>query len=358
MVNPATGKTPVGKALARDLLDFDRDGYHRRLGRQRHRAQLPVPQPARRHLRGDRHAVSGVGFDAEGKATGAMGIDVARAARRRLDFAIAIGNFANEMTSLYVSSKNPLQFSDQANVEGIGSPSRLRLTFGLFFFDYDLDSRLDLLQANGHIEDAIHEVQPSQQHRQPAQLFWNQGPDARCCFVPIPQAQIGDLARPMVGRGAAYADIDGDLDLDVLLTQIGGPPRLLRNDQQLGHHVLRLRLRGTKSNPDGVGAHVVVQVGGREDRAHGRADPQLPLPGRATGDDRHRQGREGRPRHRALAVRPVADPRGHADRQDDRRARANEVGTATARSWRCRHWWPPGSPPDSAPARRTSAGRA
>ena len=86
---------------------------------------------------------------------------------------IAIGNFANEMTALYVSQPQPLTFTDEAIPEGIGPASRLSLKFGVFFFDYDLDGWLDLLSANGHLEEEISKVQASQRYAQPAQLFWN-----------------------------------------------------------------------------------------------------------------------------------------------------------------------------------------
>src|SRR6185436_11111329 len=98
-------------------------------------------------------------------------------ARFRNDSAlgIAIGNFANEPSALYVSQGDPLQFADEAIAEGVGPASRLLLKFGLFFFDYDLDGRLDVLTANGHLEEEISKVQASQQYAQAAQLFWNHG---------------------------------------------------------------------------------------------------------------------------------------------------------------------------------------
>lgn len=207
-------------------------------------------------------AASGIAFDSYGQTRGAMGID---AARFREDGAlgIAIGNFANEMTALYVAQDQPLTFGDEAITEGIGPASRLLLKFGVFFFDYDLDGRLDVLTADGHLEPEISQVQQSQTYAQPAQLFWNCGRTP--CFVAVPPAKAGtDLFKPIVGRGSAFADIDGDGDLDVVLCQTGGPPLLLRNDQALGHHWLRFKLVGTRSNRDAIGAEVRVRVAGKE----------------------------------------------------------------------------------------------
>jgi hypothetical protein len=153
-------------------------------------------------------------------------------------------------------------FADEAITEGVGPASRLLLKFGLFFFDYDLDGRLDVLTANGHLEEEIQKFQKSQQYRQPAQLFWNRGSSHGIGFVSVPPEKCGtDLYKPIVGRGSAFADIDGDGDLDVVMTQIGGPPLLLRNDQRLNHHWLRLKLVGTRSNRDAIGAWVKVRIG-------------------------------------------------------------------------------------------------
>lgn len=202
-------------------------------------------------------AESGVAFDSNGLARAGMGIDASRF-RNNDEVGIAIGNLSNEMTALFVA-RNELSFTDEAISNGLGPATRPALTFGLFFFDSDLDGRLDLFAANGHLEKDINLVQSSQHFAQPPQLFWNCGPQYETEFVELPAEKCGDdLARPMVGRGATYADIDADGDLDILVSATGGSPRLLRNDQQTGNHWLRFKLTGDKSNRDAIGAVVEV----------------------------------------------------------------------------------------------------
>ena len=259
--NTATG-VPAAKTLGIAPVDLDNDGFID-LVVANDTVQNFVFHNQRNGTFKEIGALSGIAFDTYGNTRGAMGID---AARYRDDAAlgIAIGNFANEMTALYVSQNNPLIFTDEAIPEGIGPASRLLLKFGIFFFDYDLDSRLDVLSANGHLEEEISKIQASQQYAQPAQLFWNSGAQSGSTFAPVPQEKAGaDLFKRIVGRGSAYADIDGDGDLDVILTQTGGVPLLLRNDQQLAHNWLRLKLVGKKANRDAIGAWVNVRAGGR-----------------------------------------------------------------------------------------------
>jgi hypothetical protein len=205
-------------------------------------------------------AFTGIAFDMNGNARGAMGIDAARF-RDNDALGIAIANFANEMTALYVTTGDLMQFMDEAIATGLGPSSRLELKFGLFFWDYDLDGRLDLFTNNGHLEEDINRVQPSQHYAQSPHLFWNCGASEATEFVAVSTEQCGeDLMKPIVGRGAAYADIDADGDLDVLITGIGSAPRLLRNDQDLDHKWLRFKLTGDKCNRDAIGAQLEVHL--------------------------------------------------------------------------------------------------
>lgn len=272
---------PLAKALAVAPVDLDRDG----------RTDLLVSNDTERNFLfrnlGPRDGVPrfeevgelyGVAYDHDGNATGAMGVDWGFLTGRgdgADDLALLVGNFAHEHTSLYRAQGDPTFFADEAHRLGLAAPTRKPLTFGLVLFDYDLDGRLDMLQVNGHVESDIDRIDPGQRHAQPAQLFWNTGSPAEApLLAEVPAASTGDLARPLVGRGAAYADVDGDGDLDLVLTQTGGPAVLLRNDliaesrgagdrdRATGRRWLRLRLVDRPPNRDALGARVELTADG------------------------------------------------------------------------------------------------
>ncbi|VTS01682.1 CRTAC1 family protein [Tuwongella immobilis] len=206
--------------------------------------------------------LSGVAY-AEGRARGGMGIDYGEFRPGRC--AVIIANFANEPnTFLCVDNPKRMIFSDAALAVGLAGPSRGPLKFGTCFFDFDLDGRLDLITANGHLEPEISQVQQSQTYPQSAQLFWNTGGNPRL-YEPVTANDAGaDLFKPIVGRGAAFADLDSDGDLDVILTANNGPPLVLRNDLPKGQHSVRLRLigDGKTSNRSAIGAMVTLEAGG------------------------------------------------------------------------------------------------
>ncbi|MDP8243042.1 MAG: CRTAC1 family protein [Candidatus Hinthialibacter antarcticus] len=203
--------------------------------------------------------IAGVAFDENGRARAGMGIDFAPALDGQ--WSLAIGNFSHEPISLY-TRMNEMFFVDQAGKARISRPSLVSLTFGLAFFDYDLDGWLDLAAANGHIEPDIHKVEKNITFKQPPQIFHNMNGE----YYEDISSQLGDdFAPPMVARGAAYGDLDQDGDLDLLLTGCGERPRLLRNDNAANsNHWVRLKLRGNAPNLDAIGATVTLTAGGRE----------------------------------------------------------------------------------------------
>ena len=246
---------PNGKALGVAVLDYNSDGWPDIFV-----ANDTQPNKLYRNLQNGKFKeeglVAGVAFGEDGVARGAMGVDSADYDRSGKQHLI-VGNFSNQMLGLYHNEGNGL-FVDEAPRSPLGRATLLNLTFGLFFFDYDLDGYPDIFTANGHIEEEIARVQPKVQYAQTPQLFRNVGHGK---FEPVPA-----FTRPMVARGAAYGDFDRDGDLDVLIATNNGPATLYRNDGGNRNHWLRIRLTGTKSNRDGIGA--VVKVGPQSQTVH------------------------------------------------------------------------------------------
>lgn len=249
---------PAAKALGVAMLDYDADGWMdlfvsndtqpNRLYRNKHDGTFA-----------DVAVAAGVAFSEAGMARAGMGVDAA-------DYdgsgrpSLIIGNFSNEMMAVYHNEGKGL-FIDDAPRSAIGRATLLTLTFGCFFFDYDLDGRSDIFAVNGHVADDIEKVQTRVTYKQRPHLFRNGGQGK---FEEVTAAAGPALSTAMVARGAAYGDFDGDGDLDIVITTNGGPPRVLRNDGDRAQGVLRVRTAGVTSNRDGIGAHVQITTGGQK----------------------------------------------------------------------------------------------
>jgi hypothetical protein len=245
---------PGNKALGIALLDYDNDGWidlfvsndtePNRLYHNNHNGTFT-----------DVAVAAGLAYGEAGTARAGMGTDAADYDNSGWQ-SLVLGNFTNEGMSLYHNDGSGL-FTDRAPLTGIARMSTKSLTFGTLFFDYDLDGLPDILAINGHVSDDISIVQPNVKYAQPPHLFHNLGKNH---FDEVTMKLGSALPRPIVGRGAAFADIDNDGDLDLVITANGGTARLLRNDNGNQNDALRIKTVGTKSNRDGIGAKVTVKT--------------------------------------------------------------------------------------------------
>jgi len=244
------------KSLGVAMLDYDQDGWPDLLV-----ANDTQPNKLYRNLHDgkfkDVAVEAGLAFSTEGKARAGMGVDAG-------DFdnsgktGIIITNFDNEMIGLYRASAKG--YDDIAVETGLGSASKNTLGFGCVFYDVDLDGRLDIAVANGHIDETVRNIRGNVGYAQAPQLFQNLGGGK---FRDVASEIGDDFDRPKVGRGLAVGDFDRDGDLDLLLTTNNGGSYLYRNDVSNGNRSVRFHLVGTKSNRDAIGATVRIYVNGQ-----------------------------------------------------------------------------------------------
>ena len=245
---PSSGLEVAGKSLGIALWAFDNDG----------RLDVVIANDTTAnflfHNLGNGRfeeigQTAGIAYDNDGNPRAGMGIDVADYLNDGTA-GIAIGNFAEEPTSLFRMLK-PMQFRDDSGINGIAALTLPLLTFGLIFADLDLDGLQDIVTANGHVEPAIRSVMPMLSHAQSLQWLRNSG-GGRFAADGL---KLEALQAPMVGRGLAVGDLDADGDLDLIATSNNGTPRILRNDLTELHY-LRIRLRGLPPNTDAIGARI------------------------------------------------------------------------------------------------------
>ena len=242
-------------ALAAHFFDADEDGDD----------DLYVANDSLRNLyfvnRGDgtfeeQSILAGIAYNEQGAEQAGMGIASADYdGDGRLD--LFVTNFSHDHDTLYRNEGGDL-FTDVSYTSGIGSPSYLTLGWGVAFADLDLDGRVDLFVAHGHVYPQVDRLETGTTFAQTNALFANRGDGT---FDDVSAAAGPGLVLAGSSRAVLPVDLEGDGDLDLLVTGLNAVPELLRNDGA-GGAWLAVRLRGSASNRDGIGARIIVHASG------------------------------------------------------------------------------------------------
>ena len=255
-------EAPGARVLGLTLVDYNQDGWPDVLVANDLTPSLLFANNGDGTFR-EIGAQSGLVMDEGGIAFAGMGIDAALI-NNNAQLCVAIGNFTGQPTTLHCQMRTgntyqPEVFVEQSLRAGIARPTLRMVTFGLFFFDADLDGWQDLFMVNGHVVDE--ERLRNVPYAQPPQLFRNRGNGT---FEEVTPAPGSGLDLRSIGRGAAYADYDNDGDLDLLLTANQGRAYLLRNDTPRSGHFLRVITQGTRGNHNGIGAQLRLHTDRRQ----------------------------------------------------------------------------------------------
>ena len=243
---------PTSKSLGIAILDANQDGW----------PDIAISndtQPNKLYINNrngtftEQGVAAGIAYSDDGVARAGMGIDAADYDRSGWP-GLLITNFSNQMLSLYQNQRNGL-FVDTAPSSEVGRSSVLTLGFGCFFFDYDLDGWPDFYVADGHLDDSIERIQQRIRFAEPPHLYHNLAGKG---FEDVAASMGQPFDTPRVARGAAYGDINNDGAPDIVITTNNGPASLFLNEGTT-NHALRIKLVGTKSNRDGIGAVVSVR---------------------------------------------------------------------------------------------------
>ncbi len=201
----------------------------------------------------------GMAVGEDGRARGAMGVSFGDT-KNDGGVSLVIGNFSNEMWSFWSSGPKGDFFTDESVISGVGRTSLLPLTFAVNFVDLDNDGLLDIVGVNGHVENSVHEVQPNVTYAEPPLLFRGLGKGR---FADVTSQAGREFTEPVVGRGLAVADLDGDGLPDLVMTTNGGPPCIFHNVTRTSAKVVELLLGMKTRNRQAIGARVASTVAGR-----------------------------------------------------------------------------------------------
>jgi len=203
--------------------------------------------------------LSGVAFNEHAVAESGMGVDMGDYDNDG-DLDIVVTNYQGETNTLYQNDGTG-NFWDVTAQGRLSEPTLIPLAWGTGFVDFDNDGFLDLFFANGHLHDNIEALEEVGRYRQRNQVFRNMGNGT---YMEISNACGPGLLIEKSSRGAVFGDYDNDGDIDLLVTHIGDTADVLRNDTAHTNHWIGITLVGTKSNRDGIGARVTLNVGEKQ----------------------------------------------------------------------------------------------
>jgi hypothetical protein len=247
------GLAKPGKGLGIAIADYDRDGH----------TDLFVANDSMTEFlyrnKGDGTfeevgLPAGVAVDGDGRTFAGMGVDFADYKNDGLP-GLIVTDLANQRYSLYENNGDGT-FTYASQVYGLGPMTMTHSGWGIRFFDYDNDGRLDLLIAQGHDLDTIELNNPNLHYREPMLVAHNNGKG----FSDVSAASGEVFRQSWVSRGLAIGDLDNDGRLDAVVTRNDGPAHILHNETQSENHWLTLKLVGHKSNRDAIGAEVKVKT--------------------------------------------------------------------------------------------------
>jgi len=200
--------------------------------------------------------VSGVAVDSRGQEQGSMGVDCGDYDNDgRLDFYQT--SYETQLAVLFRNVGSG-SFDDVTLVTRAGLGTRAKVTWGDGLVDFDNDGDRDIFIACGHLQDNVEKYNDAGEYHATNVLLMNTGKGK---FADISDKCGDGLAVKLSSRGAAFNDLDNDGDIDAVILNSRREPTILRNDSPTKNHWLQIRLRGTKTNRDGVGARVKVVAG-------------------------------------------------------------------------------------------------